>query len=728
MVAHSNDIYLKTLLASEDVLKSFSSTKEKLRITFSVSRIKCSACAWKIESFLQNQSHCSDWHIDIPNSTLTLTLSHWTDVAAMVKQMSTLGFDSVPINNHADLQMTQNKDYQQELFRLIVAAFCAGNIMSLSLSNYFGATGHFRFWFDVISLVLALPALFYSAYPYYRGFWTTLKTGVPSLDFPIALALFGGTLLSALNLFSGTGDVYFDSITGLILLLLVSRFFLNRMTERLLRTGNLDLPGIDFVREIENGVEKVIPAKQLVEGKLYSVQPGETVPCDGILVNDSAQLSTAVITGEPYTQVFLKDSALVAGSVVIGSPILLRSTSTVATSRFGKLLASLANNDFRKLPHAHIVNTWAMWFSYAVLATGIGVFIYWWPIDPRIGLNRVLALFMTSCPCALTFGFPLIMSLSLRQAQRSGVLIQDISVFSKLNHITDVYFDKTGTLTSEELDIITPLKTFFDNEDLLAIYALEEKSHHPIAQALKKNLQADFNHLPEVTDFKYTPTVGISGTVHSQHYAIKSIASKTGTLSVLVFKNDVSIGSIEFQEHIRDSAISTVESLKQKGLNVHLLSGDAQSTVLSVAKTLQINGTVLGGQTPEQKQKLIQKQSQHSLMIGDGINDAASLSAAAVGVSMPGSIEKLNSVAQIILSKPKLEALPLLFDLSRFTTKATRRLAYLSFAYNLIISTLALLGHIHPLIAAILMPASSMAVILLVLFTKKEMQWKSLSY
>ena len=123
----------------------------------------------------------------------------------------------------------------------MIAGFCAGNIMSLSLSNYFGAAAHFRYLFDLISFALTLPALLYSAYPYYRGFWATLKTGVPSLEFPIAIALFGGTILSAVHLFMGSSEVYFDSITGLIFFLLVSRFVLNRMMDKWISTGELDL-------------------------------------------------------------------------------------------------------------------------------------------------------------------------------------------------------------------------------------------------------------------------------------------------------------------------------------------------------------------------------------------------------------------------------------------------------------------------------------------------------
>lgn len=717
--------HLNVLLASEDALKGFSASPHSLRLTFSVSRIKCSACAWKIESFLQNQPHFSDWNINIPQSTLSITLSDWTKAATLVSDLKKLGFDAVPVRSNEEAQNAQDREFKKELFRLVVAAFSAGNIMSLSLSNYFGASDHFRFLFDVISLGLLLPALLYSAYPYYRGFWATLKTGVPSLEFPIALALFGGAILSTINLFTGTGDVYYDSISGLILFLLTSRFVLNRLMEKFLRTGTLSLPGVDFVREIQGGQERILSAQQVRVDQTYSVHPGETIPCDGVLLSESALVNTSIITGEPYAQSISKNTPLIAGSTVIGSPLLMRSTSTTHTSRFGQWLSSLEQNDFRKLPHAHIVDKWAMWFSYAVLAVGTALFIYWWPIDPRTGLSRVLALFMTSCPCALTFGFPLIMSLSIKQAQKLGLVVQDVSAIPKLSSVQHVFLDKTGTVTSEELDLLTNLENQFAPEDLKAILALELHSHHPIAQALRRNL--DLSPLPTVIDFRYNPTIGISGVVNNHFYELKTNLQNKENLSVLVIKDRQSLGSIEFREHIRSSARVAVTQLQKRGLKVHLLSGDSVNAVQKVASELQTDGPDYAEQSPEQKQTLIEK-TPHTLMIGDGINDAASLKIATVGIAMPGPIEKLNSVAPLLFSQPRLESLPTLFELAHFTQTATRRLAYLSFSYNLIISCMAIAGYIHPLLAAILMPLSSLAVIGLVLITHKEMQWKLSSY
>lgn len=731
MNAVASGAHLNVLLTSEDVLKSLCSSSTSLRLTFAVSRIKCSACAWKIESFLQNQPHYLDWNINIPQSTLSVTLSDWTKAATLVSSLKKLGFDAVPVRSNEDAQRAQDNEFKKELFRLVVAGFCAGNIMSLSLSNYFGASDHFRFLFDVISLALLLPALFYSASPYYRGFWATIKTGVPSLEFPIALALFGGAILSAVNLFTGTGDVYFDSISGLILFLLTSRFVLNRMMEKFLRTGTLALPGVDFVREIHDGTERILPSQQIQVGRTYSVHAGETVPCDGVLLSENALVNTSIITGEPYAQTVPKNASLVAGSTVIGAPLLLRATSTTTTSRFGQWLSALEQNDFRKLPHAHIVNTWAMWFSYAVLAVGAGLFIYWWPIDPRTGLSRVLALFMTSCPCALTFGFPLIMSLSLKKAQTLGLVVQDISALSKLSTIKTIYFDKTGTVTSEELDVLTNLQHTFSLEDLQAILAIELKSHHPIAQALRLALSDlpgfEKSKLPHVEGYIYSPTVGVSAAVNGNSYSLNTNLKNTQCLSVEVTKNKQLLGTIEFREHIRTSARLAIRQLQAKGFITHLISGDSLSSVQRIAQELNITGQCFGAQTPEQKQAVLEN-SPNSVMIGDGINDAASLAVATVGIAMPGPIEKLNSVAPLLFSQPRLESLPTLFELSHFTQTAARRLAYLSFSYNLIISGLAIAGYIHPLFAAILMPLSSLAVIGLVLITHKEMQWKLSSY
>lgn len=676
-----------------------------------------------MESFLQTQPNYLSWFIDIPQSSITVTLNSWKDAQTLVNDLSKLGFDATPVRSSEDVVQLKAKEFQSELIRLVIAGFCAGNIMSLSLSNYFGADAHFRSLFDYLSFALTLPALFYSAYPYYRGFWATLKTGTPSLEFPIALALFGGTVLSAVHLFTGSGEVYFDSITGLIFFLLASRFILNRMMSRWISTGELDLPGITFARELQNGRETIIVADKVKAGNIYSVQSGETLPCDGTLLSEAALLNTAILTGEPYAQTFLKNSVVFAGTIVAGEAIQLSATTSLRDSRFGKLLASISQNDFRKLPNASIVNKWAMWFSYGVLLTGVIVFTYWWPIDPQVGLSRVLALFMTSCPCALTFGFPLVMSIALKQAQKLDTTVQDVSVLSRMDNISDIYFDKTGTLTSEELTLLTPLKEQFSVEDLSAIIAIETKSHHPIAQALKKAIYIAKASLPEVHNYLYTPTIGVSATVNGHSYALKTNSSAGENISVSVFKNDQTLGSIHFAETLRPCAAKMISQLQSDGYRVHLLSGDSAGVVETVGAKLMINGSCYSGKTPEEKQEIILK-TPESLMIGDGINDAPALASAAASIAMPGPIDKLHKVSSILFSKPSLQNIPALLKLGKFTHKATRRLALLSFSYNVIISSLAIMGYIHPWIAAILMPASSVVVILLVLLTQKEMQWK----
>ncbi|MCB9072489.1 MAG: HAD-IC family P-type ATPase [Bdellovibrionaceae bacterium] len=709
-------------------MTSFSSSPQSLRITFAVSQIRCSACAWKIESYLKKHGQYSSWFIDIVGSKLTVNLHQWTDANILVEDLRKMGFSAIPLVHDESAEELKKAQYEMELLRIAVAGFCFGNIMTLATSNYLGASENFRHTFDIISFVLILPTLLFSAYPFYKGFWGTLKTGTPNLDFPIALALFFGTALSAVSLFSGGKQhVYFDSVAGLIFFLLVSRFVLNRLMDRLVRSGQLSLPGIELAHRIENGQEQLIPAALIKTQDRLRIHSGETVPCDGFLMSDSALVNTAVVTGEPFAHTIERNGELLAGSIVTGPAIDMVAISTVKNSRMGRLISEVTANDFRKLPYAHTVDRWAMWFSYGVLALGVGIFIYWWPIDPNIGLNRVLALFMTSCPCALTFGFPLILNIIIQKAHNKNIIVQDVNALSKLSEVQEIYFDKTGTLTSSELILLTDLNQVFLQPDLLAIAALEEKSHHPIAQVLKESIAADKTLLPAVSDFMYEPTRGIRGTVNGHNYALLSHNNMQSKLSIQVFKDNQLLGAIDFDEKLRMHCQDVITQLQNSGLNVHILSGDSQENVTSVAKSLHINGTAQGRLSPEEKQKIIKNQK-HCAMIGDGINDAGALSSAEVGIAMPGPVEKLHNVASLILSKPTLSSLPLAFSLGRFAKRATIRLALLSFSYNLIISTLAIMGWIHPLVAAILMPASSLVVIGLVQFTRKEMEWKLSSF
>jgi Cu2+-exporting ATPase/Cu+-exporting ATPase len=336
-----------------------------------------------------------------------------------------------------------------------------------------------------------------------------------------------------------------------------------------------------------------------------------------------------------------------------------------------------------------------------------------------VALSRVMAFVLIACPCAFVFALPLTFGLSLNKAVEKGMIVKSSNVFEKLSETRNIFFDKTGTLTNGIFKILKWKTEELSPSDKAAILAIENKSSHPIARSITTFLSNENLPLPDVQDFKYNYTKGIEARVNGHHYEIISDTNINDsneineiiTTRIVINKDGNNLSEIFLGDSLKSDAKYVVNILKKNGYKVHVLSGDNEQNVTSTARKLGISDDyVFWSKTPEEKEQII-KNSEQTLMVGDGLNDTSAFSSADVGVSVQGSVEESLKVSDAYLLNNSLINIVDLLEFGDITKNSINRNTRFSVAYNITAGTLALFGFINPLIAAVLMPLSSVLLI-----------------
>jgi len=342
-----------------------------------------------------------------------------------------------------------------------------------------------------------------------------------------------------------------------------------------------------------------------------------------------------------------------------------------------------------------------------------------------VAVNRALALVILACPCALALATPLTQSLALRKAARGGCLIKKAEAFEKLVQVNSVFLDKTGTLTEGELDLVRWWPEPPGEKERSIVYALESISRHPIARVLAADVSKAPRSDVRLEDHREVPGMGVEGRYDGDHFQLRSLSDASvlelagirpgdergGYSFAALYCNGDFVRLAVLGDRIRESSAGVVTGFGERGHDVYLLTGDGEDTAQAVAGSVGITRDhVLASQTPEQKQEVVRARPR-SLMVGDGVNDAVALASAHVSVAVHGSMEVSFRAADIYLTQPGLDPLARLFELSHTTIYIIKRNLIISLLYNAVGATLALMGYISPLIAAVLMPVSSATVV-----------------
>ncbi len=696
--------------------------------------VHCAACVWLVERTAVIVEGAAEVRLDMGRSLATVTWNpEIVSLSEIARFINSLGYAPHPFQGVEALQMAR-KEERALLLRIAVSGAIAGNVMLLAFSLYggylHGIAETYENLFRWMSLVLSLPSILWAAGVFYRGAWGALKARTLHMDVPITVGILSGGLWGALNTIRGTGEIYFDSVTVLIFFLLAGRFIQRRQQRSAARATELLFSlAPSSARLIEDTTIREVPLAALVPGNLVEVRAGESIPADGIVRSGASELDLSLLTGETRPVEVTTGRNVHAGTTNISAVLHIEVITTGQETRLGRLLRLVEEGSRRRAPVMLMADRISSYFVAAVLLLALLTVTIWLFVDPSRAIENAIALLIVSCPCALGLATPLAVGAAIGRAARIGILVKGGDALEALAHPAHMILDKTGTLTEGRFALVR-----YEGDDAYRplIAAMESCSSHPIARAL--NSDFDANHQFTITNLKEHRGYGITADVDGQKAVLgapsyvaqnddealteinKHIANLIDeTLTPIVLTLDGNIKAVlGLGDPLRPDARTALREIIKRGWTVEVLSGDHSAVVCAIAEKLGLDPRDTHGESdPEAKVKRTREALLNgtTVMVGDGVNDAAALAEATVGIGVHGGAEAALAAADIYLGTPGLTSLATLLDGATRTLQVIRRNLIFSILYNLIAVSLAMMGMMHPLLAAILMPLSSITVV-----------------
>lgn len=663
--------------------------------------VHCSACVWLIEKLPEVMpDQVVSARLNLSKSTLNVQLREAGRISEVADRLASWGYQPELLKSEADGERRQNQENRRRLIDLGIAGALAGNVMLMSIPLYSGVGGSFERAFEWISAALSVPSLFYCGRSFFANVYRAIRSRVFSIDLPIVLALVAAFTFSIVNLARGEHSLYFDSMTALVFLLLASRYALARLRQ-------LGLGQSAFrTWMLRDSVLKIGDRRDLIENCAVDV--------DFKVVSGRGFVSQAFLTGESAPVLVVAGDVIYAGSRWLGpesghASVRVEVLATGEQTRLARILrdvdrlAERGHSRFERLNERR-----AFWLVNSVLAVAVGVLVYFGARGEwETALVRSISLLIVTCPCAFALAAPLTLSLGLKRAIEQGVVIRDPDFFEKFLKVQDVFFDKTGTLTSGQLNLVVDAVPHIHRPVLRAIVA---RSSHPVSRSLARYLGD--GELVELSDYREIAGFGIEATAQGKRYGLFRGAESQAQMTTVDFLGDDEfVGRYQFSDQIRPEAHDLVSRFTRSGAVVHVLSGDQTAAVQSVAQSLGIpDADAHSRLSPEQKAQKIEQQrgaQRLTLMIGDGLNDALALKCADLSIAVRGGLEHSLKISDAYVLSSGLQPILEVGDLSaRVRTILTRNFIF-STSYNVLSGSLAVLGLMSPLLAAVLMPLSA---------------------
>jgi Cu2+-exporting ATPase len=708
----------------------------------SVRGLHCGACAWLIE---RSVPLVPGWHsarVRMNDHSVELIYDpQRTRLSEIGRWMGRLGYRISPLVNNARDQAAVDEN-RRLLVRIAIAAFCTMNAMWIAVALYAGhftgiSVGHANL-FRLVGAGLGAASVFGPGSLFIRGAVAALMTRTPHMDLPLALALVVGAVAGIINAFTGQGEVFFDSITMLVFLLLVGRWVQFRQQRRAAQSVHLLMqvaPRTAQLIGVDGAVRKIAVA-DLEVGDRIRVDAGQGIPADGTVVAGQSSVDRSLLTGESVPVEVGVGESVEAGTANLQSPIDIEVTAAGVQSRVGRLMQLVEDAAANKAPVVQLADRIGGWFVIVVILLACLTAVIWWSSGASVAVTNAVALLIVACPCALALATPLALAVGIGRAARRRIFVRGGDCFERLAKPGVVWFDKTGTLTKGHL-AVTHWQG--NREQLASVAAIERGSAHPVALAILGYAQRCGAETLQATEIDQQTGGGISGWVNGRRVVVgkPAFASSAGIdLGVITQQIDrvaadgaspivYAIGDQPAEvfgvaDGVRDDAPAVVDSLRSLGWRVGILSGDHPQAVARVASVLKIDQALaLGDLSPEQKLRRIEADQLLAtvVMVGDGVNDSAALAAADVGVAVRGGAETSLDAAPVFLADASLGGLVKLMVAARGTVRLIHRTFAVSLAYNLVAVVLAMAGMVHPLTAAVIMPASSLTVLTMILAT-----------
>jgi len=701
--------------------------------------ITCAACIWLNEQHVAHQPGVTA--IDINYATRRARV-RWDErrikLSDILAAIQAIGYRAYPYDAARSEQISQ-RERRSALWRLFVAGFGMMQVMMYAFPAYIAEDGDITADIESLmrwaSLILTAPVVLYSAAPFFSHAWRDVRLRRLGMDVPVALGIGAAFVASCWATFIGHGEVYFDSVTMFVFFLLCGRYVEMLARQKAVRgveeLGKA-LPAFAERLAAWPGPDgEKVPVSQLLTGDVIRVKPGEALPADGVVVEGESNANEALLTGESRPVPKRPGSAVTGGSVNIGSPLCVRVTRTGEHTRLAAIRQLMERASAEKPRVVQQADRFAAYFIVALLVLAAVTAAWWYWHDPDRALWVFVSVLVVSCPCALSLATPVALTVATDALARMGVLVTRGHAIEALARADHFVFDKTGTLTYGEMRVeqVRLLGAIAEARARQLAAGLEQGSEHAIAAALR--LGGGNAPLPAFAGLTATTGQGVAGVLDGTPYRIGRpafVAELVGTPVPDVLLDDERSGrtvialassagwlaGFALSDGLREDCPAAFESLRGKGIELSIFSGDTPSTVEALAGRLGVQHA-LGGMTPEGKHAALialQKGDAVIAMVGDGVNDAPVLAQAQVSVAMGGGTDLARNQADIVLLSGRLGSLAEGVTLSRRALTIIRQNLWWSFAYNFTAVPLAMFGFVTPWMAGIGMSASSLLVVL----------------
>ncbi|MCB0791490.1 MAG: heavy metal translocating P-type ATPase metal-binding domain-containing protein [Flavobacteriales bacterium] len=689
------------------------------RVRFFVPQVHCSSCIWLLENLGRIHPAVLRSRMRFANKELTVTFREDAlSLRGLVELMRRIGY--APQLQGASQKGRITGASRSFYLKLGISAFAFGNIMLFSFPEYLGVDGQdalLRRGFQWLGLLFALPVIFYAATDFFRSAWAGIRQRHINIDVPIALGIMALFSRSVIDVVFQVGPGYFDSLAGLVFFLLVGRWYQAHVYEALSFDRTLeDLLPIVVLKRDERG-ECPVRVADLVPGDVIVVRDHELVPVDAELLEGDAHIDNSFITGEPLPLHRTRGAAIPAGGRQRGGAITLRVRKPFSESHVKRMWEEQGALRDERPAMPRMIDAVAQRFTWGVLLVALAAGLFWWGRDSEQVWPVITAVLIVACPCALALSMPFAFGHAMRLLGRKGLFLRDVEVVERMAGIDTVVFDKTGTLTDRDAFAVE-----FDGGSITAteermVRALAGHSAHPLSAAVYQRSRG--KDLP-VRDVQEVPGAGIEGEVMGVPVRLGS-ASFVGANSPLHHADGQAEVYVRIAERVlgrflvarpaRSAMAGTVGAIAS-GHHVHLLTGDRSvDREVSVAFAPD---EIHMEQSPTMKATFIERlrtRGRHVMMVGDGLNDAGAMRHSEVGIAVSGSTTALTPACDGILEARALDRLPWAMRLSRRAHRIVIASLVISLVYNTVGILFAVSGELTPLVAAILMPLSSVTVV-----------------
>lgn len=686
-------------------------------IYLSLPTIHCAACIAKIEGGLEALPIVDRARVNLTLKRVSIMGSDSLTAAELCAEVEKLGYEAHELDA-ATLSATKTNNAGRELLmRLAVAGFAMMNVMLLSVAVWSGAEAATRDMFHWISAAIALPAIAFSGQPFFKNAWAALSNGRLNMDVPISLAIILAVVTSLWETALSGHHAYFDAAIALTFFLLAGRY-LDHRTRALARSAAEELSALEVPRalRLQDGQEHEIAVAELSVGDIVLVRPGARVPVDGVVVSGRSEIDRSLLTGETIPVFADEGHDLSAGEVNLTGPLTMRATAVGRDTSLHRMADLVAIAESGRSRYTSLADKAAKLYAPGVHILSAAAFVGWYfyTFDVRTALNIAAAVLIITCPCALGLAVPAVTTAASGRLFRKGMLIKHETALERLAEVDTVVFDKTGTLTNG----LPCLSNFNDlsRRDIEVALALADGSNHPLAKAICK-AGADAGIAKAFVDgVAEVPGYGVSAFMGELEVKLGRAnwtgASPTQSTSTFLKIGDQPAVAFMFEDQLRPGAAEAVRVLQDQGKTVCLMSGDTTPAVEAMAQLLNID-TWIAEALPQHKASRIEEltsQGHRVLMVGDGLNDTAALTAAHVSISPASALDAARVASDIVLLGNDLLPVAEACDTARAATRRIKENFRIATVYNLVAVPLAIAGLATPLIAALAMSSSSITV------------------